>query len=172
MPTRKTSITIVLLLFLAACATANADSYPSLAVRDVERAEGTFEPVQTAPLDVPPVAVDLTGGLVARLAALVAQAREAHAAFMASVPEAERRVSAASGSGVGNDSWAAAQVALADLDSARSSAAVALADLDILHTAASIQSESTAQMDAARSVVIALVAEEDATLERLRARMR
>ncbi|MBQ94518.1 MAG: hypothetical protein CL510_01610, partial [Actinobacteria bacterium] len=68
--------------------------------------------------------------------------------------------------------WAAAQVALADLDSARSNSAVALGDLDILYAAARVQAQDAEAIEAARNVVIALVAEEDAVLERLRAQIR
>lgn len=169
---RKLSFTALLAISLAGCASTADDGYPSLAVREVERAEGTFEPVESKRLDVPQVETGLTGGLEARLAALVDQARSAHAQFTGSVGTAEQRVAAASGSAVGTDRWAAAQVALADLDSARSSAAIALGDLDILYGAAAVQAEDTSAIEAARNTVIALVSEEDAILERLRARVR
>ncbi len=157
---------------LAGCASTASDRYPSLATRDVERAEGTFEPVETPALDVPAVEVEDAANLPERLAALVAQARSAHASFVEAVPAAERRVAAADGASVGTDSWAAAQVALADLDSARSTAAIALGDLDILFAAATVQAEDASAIAAAREAVIALVSEEDTVLERLRARVR
>ena len=90
----------------------------------------------------------------------------------AAVPAAQRRVQAAGNAAVGSDSWASAQVALADLDSARSNAAVALGDLDILFAAATVQAQDAAAIAAARATVVALVAEEDAVLERLRAQVR
>ena len=40
---------------LAACQTAPDGAYPSLAIRDVERAQGQLEPVPGDPIDVPPV---------------------------------------------------------------------------------------------------------------------
>lgn len=156
----------------AACSTASADRYPSLAIRDIERVEGTFEPVPTQQLDVPEVETGLAGPLDEHLAALVAQASDAHRDFTSAVPPAETRVAAAAGAAVGSDSWAAAQVALADLDSARSIAAIALGDLDILHASASVQAEDATAIDSARDQVIALVREEDAVLERLRGRVR
>ncbi|HCJ22795.1 MAG TPA: hypothetical protein DHV64_14940, partial [Erythrobacter sp.] len=79
---------------------------------------------------------------------------------------------AAAGSAIGSDSWATAQVALADLDSARSIAATALGDLDILYTAATVQAQDSAAIAAARETVIALVREEDDVLARLRAQIR
>ena len=172
MTDRKLSLTAFLALALAGCASTANDGYPSLAVRDVERAQGTFEPVESKRIDVPPVEVDLAGGLEARLATLRAQAESAHAQFLRSVGTAEQRVGAASGSAIGSDRWAAAQVALADLDSARSSAAIALGDLDILYGAATVQAEDTSAIEATRDAVIALVSEEDAVLARLRAQVR
>ncbi|MBX7501788.1 hypothetical protein K3181_10085 [Qipengyuania sp. YG27] len=169
---RKLPVLTITAILLAGCATTADDRYPSLATRDVERAEGTFEPVETEELDVPPVEVNQGTNLAERLDALVAQAREAHAGFLDAVPTAESRVKAAAGSSVGSDGWAAAQVALADLDSARSNAAIALGDLDILFTAATVQADDATAIVAARDSVIALVAEEDAVLERLRAQVR
>lgn len=157
---------------LGACAATGENNYPSLAVRDAERAEGQFDTGEPARLDVPPVEVDLTGGLDARLTSLVSAAEGAHREFIEVRPRAERLVSAATGSDVGSDSWAAAQVVLAELDSARSRAAVPLGDLDALYTAARVAAEDTATIEEARNQVIALVSEEDATLEELRARVR
>lgn len=162
----------LLAMLLAGCSSTGTEGYPSLAIRDVERVEGSFEPVPTQRLDVPEVEVELAGGLEARLAALVGQAKNAHGEFKSAQPAAERIVGAANGADIGSDRWAAAQVALADLDSARSLAAVALADLDIIHGAAKVQAEDTATIETAREQVIALVAEEDAILQRLRAGVR
>lgn len=158
-------------ILLAGCATASSDRYPSLAVRDIERAEGTFEPVPGPQLDVPEVETDIGPDLGAGLASLVEQAQSAHAAFTQTVPSAERSVQAASGSTIGSDSWAAAQVALADLDSARSNAAIVLGELDTLYTAATVQAEDSSAIVEARNAVIALVTQEDSILERLRARV-
>ena len=169
----KPFLAAIALLSCAACSTTEADSrYPSLAIRDVERVEGTFEPVPTRTLDVPVVETGLTGSLDQRLTGLLDQAGAAHEAFLASVPAAQRRVAAASGAAIGSDSWAAAQVALADLDASRSLAAIALGDLDILYAAAEVQAEDVSAIEAARSRVIALVGEEDAVLARLRSRIR
>lgn len=170
-PYTRTVFLASLVLPLGACASAGGD-YPSLAIRDAERAEGQFDSGEPARLDVPPVEVDLTGGLDARLSSLVSAAEEAHATFTEVQPRAERLVSAAAGSAVGSDSWAAAQVALAELDSARSRAAVPLGDLDALYAAASVAAEETSTIKEARNRVIALVEEEDATLASLRARIR
>lgn len=159
-------------LALAGCSSTGSSDYPSLAIRDVERAQGQFEPVSSrAQIDVPPVPVDLTGGLPARLAALTAQAQAAHAEFLDSRPDAVRLAAAAEGSSPGSAAWAAAQVALADLESARSQAAIALGDLDILYISATVQAEERSAITVARDQVIALIAEEDEALARLRAQV-
>ena len=163
---------LALASLVSGCTTAPSDRFPSLEIRDVERAEGTFEPVAGPTLDVPTVEVEVDGTLEARLASLLEQASAAHAQFTRSLPNAETRVRAASGSAVGSDSWAAAQVALADLDSARSTAAIALGDLDILFAAASVQADDVSAITSTRDQVIALVSQEDAALERLRAQVR
>ena len=123
-------------------------------------------------LDVPPVEVDLTGGLDARLDSLVGAAREAHAEFTRIEPGARQLVAEASGSEIASDRWAAAQVALAELDSARSRAAVPLADLDTLYIASRVAAEDITKIEEARRIVIAMVSEEDAVLATLRGRIR
>ena len=163
---------IALVPALAACQTAPDGAYPSLAIRDVERAQGQLEPVPGDPIDVPPVEVPLDGPLDQRLAALVEQGRSAHARFTEAAPRASRLASAASNSGVGSDAWASAQVALADLDSIRSEAAIALADLDLLFIAGSVEANGTAAIANARQTLLALIQEEDRTLADLRARVR
>ncbi|MBX7483064.1 hypothetical protein [Qipengyuania qiaonensis] len=162
----------LVVILLAGCAGASSGRYPSLAVRDVERAEGTFEPVPGPQIEVPQIEMDGGTDTESGLAALVEEARKAHAAFTEVVPTAERRVQAASGNSIGSDSWAAAQIALADLDSARSNAAIVLGELDTLYTATAVQGEDASAIAAARDTVIALVSEEDTVLERLRAQVR
>lgn len=156
---------------LAACAT-GSDRYPSLAIRDIERAEGRFEPAPSTPLAVPEIAVPATGPLAERLAALGAAADASHRAFLASSSAATRRATAAAGAAVGSDTWAAAQVALADLDSARSATAIALADLDALMVANAVQAQDVAAIEVIRQRVIAHVTQEDEMLARLRVNVR
>ncbi|GMM94090.1 hypothetical protein [Qipengyuania sp. MTN3-11] len=160
-----------LALSLAGCQSTQG-VYPSLAVRDIERVEGQFETAPAPPLDVPNVPTEYTGTLAQRLAALGSAAREAHARFLSARQGAAQLAAAASGAEIGSDSWASAQVALADLDSIRSDTAIALADLDILAIAAEVQAEDKAGIEAARAEVLTLVSEEDRTLAELRARLR
>lgn len=156
---------------LAACATAS-DKYPSLAIRDIERAQGQFVAAPATPLEVPPVTAPLTGPLADRLAALGTAASASHKAFLASTPAASRLANAAAGAEVGSTVWGAAQVALADLDSARSTTAIALGDLDALMVGNAVQGEDVAAIELVRQQVLAQIGEEDETLARLRARVR
>lgn len=158
---------------LAACATnGGVDKYPSLAVRDVERAQGQFEPVPATPLDVPEVPSTVGGPIPARLASLGSAAAASHRAFLAKTPAATRLANAAAGSAIGSNAWASAQVALADLDSARSTTAIALGDLDALMVGTAIQARDVSAIEAVRRQVIAQVEEEDAALARLRSKIR
>ena len=165
----RSAFVLTVASLLGACASTGTD-YPSLAIRDAERAEGRFDTGEPARLDIPPVEVDLTLGLDARLSSLVFAAEEAHAEFVSVQPRAARLVAAAGSTG--SDSWAAAQVALAELDSARSRAAIPLGDLDMIYIAARVAADDAAAIEAARGRVVTLVGEEDAVLEDLRARIR
>lgn len=171
-PTMRRTPILAALLSLAACTTNSGDKYPSLAIRDIERAEGRFEPVASTPLAVPEVTIPAGGPLGERLAALGAAADTSHRAFLATVPTATRRANAAADAAIGSDAWAAAQVALADLDSARSATTITLADLDTLMVATAVQAHDVAAIEVVRQQVIAKVAEEDAVLARLRAQVR
>lgn len=164
-------LVLAIALALPAC-TASSGRYPSLAIRDVERAQGQFATAPVAPLDVPEVPSAGSGPLAERLAALGTAASASHRAFLASVPAATRLANAASGSAIGTPAWAAAQVALADLDSARSTTAIALGDLDALMVGTAVQSQDVSAIEAVRQQVLAQIGEEDAVLARLRAQVR
>lgn len=115
-------------LLLGGCATAGGD-YPSLAIRAGERPSGTALPAEPAPQPPPP---PLATGTAQRIEQAVEQARKAHAAFVATAGSATRAVSAARGARAPTDSWVAAQVALADLQSLRSQAVIAQADVELM----------------------------------------
>lgn len=91
---------------------------------------------------------------------------------MDAAPETARLVNAAAGTDVTSNRWASAQIALASLESARSQAAVPLGDLDLLHANAAIALEQRQAIQAARTAVIGLIAEEDAILSDLRGKIR
>jgi hypothetical protein len=152
-------------VLLAGCA--STSDYPSLAPRPVERNEGAFATDTPEPAPAPPPAP--SADLVARLAQLQRDASSLHAQFVAAAPAATRLASAAGATG--SDSWASAQVALADLDSLRSRVAVSLADLDALWVDSTIEAGPREEIGAARDSVEAMVAQEDEVLARLRSRV-
>ena len=161
----RLSFAIFCVSLLAACATPG--DYPSLAQRPAERVEGVFAPDTSEPTAPTPIAP--SAALAARLAASVGAAEEGHREFVGATPAAERLARAAGGTG--SDSWAAAQVALANLDSIRSRVAVSLADLDTLWVDATVEPGPREAIGSARARVEALVAQEDAVLAQLRGRL-
>jgi hypothetical protein len=144
---------------LAACAA--SDAYPSLALRDVERATGTLQPATPAPY-VPPAP---SSAVLGRLDRLAADAASAHRAFLAEAPRARGAVAAARDAGPGADSWARAQVAVAGLESTRSQAMIALADLDRIYVDAALDGSDLARVDAVRDQVAAQVEEQNAAID-------
>lgn len=152
-------------LLVAACA--SDGDYPSLAQRPVERVGGAFEADAAAPAPAPPPAP--SADLVARLTSLQRDAASLHTQFTAAAPAATRLAAAAGATG--SDSWAGAQVALADLDSLRSRVAVSLAELDALWVDSTVEQGPREAIAVARDAVEAMVAQEDETLSRLRARV-
>ncbi|MCT2558520.1 hypothetical protein N0B51_05955 [Tsuneonella sp. YG55] len=150
---------------LAGCATPG--DYPSLAQRPAERVQGAFTPDDADPQPLVPVLP--SADLVARLTQLEREARTAHGEFVEATPAARQRAERAGP--VASDSWAAAQVALADLDSIRSRVAIALAELDSLWVDATLEAGPRDAIGAVRRTVEALVAQEDAVLAQLRGRV-
>jgi hypothetical protein len=148
---------------LGACAA--SEHYPSLAIRDVERVSGTMEPAEPEPYVPPPT----PPAVLDRLDRLAADAADAHESFLAQVPQARSAVASGRGSGPGDDSWARAHLALADLEGSRSPATIALADLDRLHLEASLEGGSLDRIDAVRAQVAQQVGEQDLTIASLQA---
>lgn len=156
---------------LTACANTGSTGFPSLATRPGERVSGTLTP---APAPVRPPATAATG---ARLSSLKASALAAHRRFAELRGRAEQLSSAARGAAVASEAWSVAQVAIAELESARSAAAVSLADIDSLYinaAAAAVPTAGSGDLDAigaAREEVSRLLAEDDAVLASLRQRL-
>lgn len=162
-PVHALVLTLLPLAALSACATPADDSYPSLAIRDVERVSGTAQPVPREPY-VPPAT---PAGVVDRLAQLRAAAAQAHAKFTSRATASRSTISNGIRASEGSEAWAGASAALADLEGARSEAMVALADLDRLYVDAAVEGAELARIGAARDEVVALVAQEDSTINSL-----
>jgi hypothetical protein len=150
---------------LAACASAR-NQYPSLAVRPAERATGTLQPVAAEPVLTPPPAATLD-----RVSQLAADARAAHQAFAEQVAGARAVIAGGRGAAVGNEAWAKAESALADVRAARSKTMAPLADLDRLYDDAATTGQATDRIGAAREEVAGLVTSEDRTVAELSANL-
>nr|WP_166180815.1 hypothetical protein [Altererythrobacter segetis] len=156
---------LTLIAALAACASAQSE-YPSLAIRPAERATGTMQPVP-----VEPVLTPLAQPTLDRVSQLAADARAAHQAFVGQVAGARAAITGGRGAAVGEDAWARAEAALADVRAARSKTMVPLADLDRLYVDAAIYGEATDRIGAARDEVEGLLTSEDRTVDELSANL-
>ena len=148
---------VAAITLLSGCASP-AEDYPTLAIRDVERVNGTF----VAPAPPPPA--QPAPATLNQLDDIVASARSAHATFLMAAPQARTLASAANGATRGSESWSRAQVALADLEASRSLAMIALADLDRMFVDAMTGAQDIERIEAARSDVATLVEQQNATI--------
>ncbi|WP_324742529.1 hypothetical protein U8326_04100 [Tsuneonella sp. CC-YZS046] len=151
-----------------ACA-GDSGRYPSLAIREAERVEGTAQAVEPEEIPAPETP---SQDLVTRLEQLKSEADRAHKAFMAAAPGAERQVSAASGAAVASDAWTSAQVAIANLEASRSRLLIALAQLDSLHVTAELEGGARSTISDARNQVDQMAETENEIIARLLGRIR
>jgi len=137
--------------------------FPSLAPRPAEGAYASARANQAAAQPVIPAGV--SEGLAGRLEALRIAARDAYDVFATRKPAALRAVSAASGAANGSDAWSGASVAVAGLESARSSLGLTLADLDRLEVEASNRVADSADADADFKAVREIKGQVEALIE-------
>lgn len=157
---------VALPLALSACAN-NESPYPSLSIRDQERASGVFDPVEPEPY-VPPAAGPQ---FLSKLESIKVEAEAAHQQFLAASSRARSSIVAGRGAQPGSDAWATAQVALADVLSARSATLMPLAELDMLHADVVTEEGDTGPLETLRSAIEALLAEEDRQVAELSAQL-
>lgn len=148
---------------LAGC-TGGGDKYPSLAVRDSERATGQF--TTASPVQSPSVAPVAS---IQDVAAIVAIARESHRKFLSAQPRAIQLAQARRGLGVESDAHSRALVAWADLTSLRGQTAIALGNLDGLAARAATTFAPKEDITAAQAEIALLVNEQDAALDSIAA---
>ena len=98
---------------------------------------------------------------------LAAQARGAHAEFLAAAPAARRSANAADAGRVGSDAWAEAQIAIADLETRRSQTMITLADLDRVYVDTSNAGEAIAPVADVRGEIAQLIEQENAVITEL-----
>jgi hypothetical protein len=155
-------LTISALAALAGCAT--RDSYPSLAPRPVEgsAASGAAEAsTQSVPVDA---------ALEARVATLVKQVVDGHAAFEQAVTQACPAITRGARAGEGSEPWIAAQQAISVVDAARAPVLSAVAELDRLvieRGTAGGAPVDLGQLAAAQEQASAIDAAEQATVAKL-----
>lgn len=121
----RTPLTPVLFAALLSACAAPAGDYPSLLPRPIEKIS-LAEPIRPVPVATPDAALD------AKIAGLSRDVAGATRAFDAAVTRARPMVQAAKGTGEGSERWLGAQVALAELDVARTAIDVPLGDLERL----------------------------------------
>lgn len=167
-PVRPAFISLTLLAGLTAC-TSTSDRYPSLAIRDAERAyaSGAFDSHPTPP----PAPVELSAALVQKLSQLQGQAQQAHHAFLAAAPRTRTLVNSARGSAIASDSWVAAQIGISGLEAHRNRAMVAMADLDALLLQTEIEGGAREAVQQAHTAVDSMIHEEDSVLSSLKGQL-
>jgi hypothetical protein len=159
LPTLYT-FSVLLAFALGGCASADG-RYPSLAVRDAERAQGTLDPS-------PPIEAEVVGTTdMNALLAPLDRAQEAHAKFAAQQDEVTALALASRGVGPEDDRRSRALVGLAALTSLRGQTALALADLDQLEIAAATEFKRTKEIRDLQATIRQLIAEQDTTLDSL-----
>jgi hypothetical protein len=159
-------------LSLAGCQ--SAGDYPSLALRDFERVQGSAQPV-AAETEAPPAPPPPSADLTTQIDALVRTARESHARFTGRTDATERAVSAGAGAASTSDRWVSAQVALAELQTLGAATLSALADLDEIYVtqreaSPGTETPSIRAVEAARGEVSEWVAAETDALTRIEAK--
>ena len=149
---------------LSGCA-GGSDRFPSLALRDFERVEGSFGAPDSSASELRPAPL---GVLQAQeVAQALSEARSRHQRFLELVGPARTNVTAATGTGPEDRRWGLAQVEIAELDSRRAGTAALLADLDRIHAEASLSFAERGRIEQARAEVGTMVAEQSGLLGEL-----
>lgn len=161
---RPVSLACLIVLFgaslLSGCASVDTAGFPNLAQRPFERAGGASVPA-------PAPAVALTdaerAAIEARIATLLAGARDADVAFSRALTAAQRPVSQARGAAVGSTGWFIAQSALSAALDQRHGTIDSLHTLDSLHSAALLADQAAAAelYSGAQQSVTAMVVAQD-----------
>ena len=170
-PSAGTALLALGCAFLSGCA-ANTGRYPSLSIRDAERAVGQFTPAapdnppEPAGADGDPARIDST-----RVDRALETARIANARFGDSQPGTANLIEAAGAAPGDEDLQSRALVSLAALSSLRSQTARALADLDQLDADAAGSFAARETITDAQMQIAGLVQQQDAVLDLLGAQM-
>ena len=159
-PSIQIGLIAILSLSLGACASADG-RYPSLAIRDSERAQGTLAPLP--PTDGAEAGMTDMDAILAPLE----RAQAAHAEFTAQQDQVSAIVLASRGLGPEDDRRARALVGLAALTSLRGQTALALADVDQLEVRAATEFKRTKEIRDLQASIVQLIQQQDETLDSL-----
>lgn len=163
---------LALAMMLSACAD-HRSRFPSLARRPAERSFAAQSVKAPDSRSTDAASAQPGADLLTRADALVTEAQTAQALFVKRADAVGPRIVAGRNAARGSDAWAAAMVALAELESARSRTGVTLADLDrlLVETTVADPQGTDSRLPALRArhaEVQALVAGQTARIERLR----
>ena len=159
-PTKRLLLALLVAATSAAGCAENTSKYPSLSIRQAERVSGTFQPPSPEP--APPAPPE--PAVLDRLDSLRADAANANARFLTAAKNAQGPMAAAANAAPGSESWSVAQIALAQVSSARSDTMKALADLDRIYVNAVDQGNDLSRITEVRNEVQTVVDSEDRTL--------
>ena len=157
-----------ILFLLAGCAASSANE-PSLAQRPAE----LIDPRLPLPAETPTGSVDAS--LASRLGQLVAEGNEGARSFDALTGQAEALANAAGPSQ--SESWIGAQQALSGLEAARAKTTAALAEVDSIaagriQSGAGLTPADLSAVEAASNALRAIAERQNATIDRIGARLR
>nr|WP_298896830.1 hypothetical protein [uncultured Altererythrobacter sp.] len=127
------------------------DRYPDLNLRDFERVQGTFTSASAPTEAVAPAS--LGAKEMAEVENALLAAGDQHARFLSEANKVRPLITSASGTGIEDNRWPIAQIAIGSLESHNGQTASLLADLDSLYADASLSFKERTQIDLAREQV-------------------
>jgi hypothetical protein len=158
-------------LLLSGCLEPMAER-PSLARRDVELRDRQAE----AKAPPPPIETVTDPALARELTVILARTDKIEADFAVARSAAQQAAGAARGAAVGSEAWSVAQTRISALDAPRRALTEVLGDLEVMHVArlqkeaaGEVKAGGSAQINQARSHVLALVESQDKVISGLKA---
>ncbi|MBT8431292.1 MAG: hypothetical protein KJP27_02230 [Altererythrobacter sp.] len=127
------------------------DRYPDLNLRDFERVQGTFTSASAPTEAVAPAS--LGAKEMSEVENALLAAGDQHARFLSEANKVRPLVASASGTGIEDNRWPIAQIAIGSLESHNGRTASLLADFDSLYADASLSFKERTQIDLAREQV-------------------
>jgi hypothetical protein len=135
---------------LSGCA-GGGSRYPDLNLRNFERVQGTFTSAAAPTQATAPAS--LGAKEMAEVENALLAAGDQHARFLSEANRARPLIASASGTGIEDNRWPIAQIAIGSLESHNGQTVSLLADLDSLYADASLSFAERTQIDLARQQV-------------------